>query len=119
MHEMQPHKMTLGVASVCLCLLLGCAFQPSSPRADYWDGNLVRVGYSMADTLADSSTQPIGPSDTFIVPTFVSVTNPHPSSSFRPIIPQQIASRFAQRRQHAIEMTLPEISPSTASMQES
>jgi TolB-like protein len=103
---MQSHKMTLSVASVCLCLLLGCAFQPSSPRADYWDGNLVRVGYNMADTLADSATQPIGPSDTLIVASFVSVNNLEQSSSFGRIIAEQIASRFAQRGQRVIEMKL-------------
>jgi TolB-like protein len=103
---MWPRNLTLGVASLCLCLMMGCAAQQMPAKADYWDGNLVAVGYSMADKLADNVAQAIEPSDTLIVASFVNVNNLEESSSFGRIIAEQIASRFAQRGQKIIELKL-------------
>lgn len=104
---MHPRNLTVGLVSVCLSLMLGCAAQQSAARSDAaWDGNLVKVGYSMADKLADNAAQSIGPSDTLIVASFVNINNLEESSSFGRIIAEQIASRFAQRGQRVIEMKL-------------
>ncbi len=66
----------------------------------------MRVGYSLADKLADNVIEPLGPSDTLIVASFVNVNNLEESSSFGRIIAEQIASRFAQRGQPVIELKL-------------
>jgi TolB-like protein len=103
---MWPRNLTLGAASLCLCLIVGCAAQQMPARADYLNGNLVAVSYGMADTLADNTAQVIEPSDTLIVASFVNVNNLEESSSFGRIIAEQIASRFAQRGQRVIELKL-------------
>jgi TolB-like protein len=103
---MGPHNLTLGVTALCLYLMMGCAVQQTAARVDYWDGNLVTVGNSIADKLADNVAQSLGPSDTLIVASFVSVNNLEESSSFGRIIAEQIASRFAQRGQKVIELKL-------------
>jgi TolB-like protein len=103
---MGPRNLMLGVAALCLCLIMGCAAQQPPVRADYWDGNLVMVGYSIADKLGDNAAQTLGPSDTLIVASFVNVNNLEESSSFGRIIAEQIASRFAQRGQRVIELKL-------------
>ena len=103
---MYPRKLAVGLVSICISLMLGCAAQQTAARSNSWDGNLVHVGYRIADTLADNATQLIGPSDTLIVASFVSVNNLEQSSSFGRIIAEQIASRFAQRGQRVIEMKL-------------
>jgi TolB-like protein len=66
----------------------------------------VKVGYGMADKLADNAAQLIGPSETLIVASFVNVNNLEESSSFGRIIAEQIASRLAQRGQRVVEMKL-------------
>ena len=103
---MWPRNLTLGIAFLCLCLIMGCAAQQMPARADYLNGNLVAVSYSIADTLADNVAQVIEPSDTLIVASFVNVNNLEESSSFGRIIAEQIASRFAQRGQRVIELKL-------------
>jgi TolB-like protein len=103
---MLPRTKTLGVAAVCLCLIMGCAAQQPAARSDVWDGNLVTVGYTIADQLADNGSQSIGSSDTLIVASFVNVNNLEESSSFGRMIAEQIASRFAQRGHRVIEMKL-------------
>jgi FlgO protein len=89
---MHPRKLAVGLVSVCLSLMLGCAAQQTAARPDSWDGNLVKVGYRIADTLADNATQVIGPSDTLIVASFVSVNNLEQSSSFGRMMAEQVAS---------------------------
>jgi TolB-like protein len=86
--------------------MMGCAAQQPLARADFWDGNLVTVGYTIADQLADNGAQSIGPSDMLIVASFVNINNLEESSSFGRITPEQIASRFAQRGQPIIELKL-------------
>jgi TolB-like protein len=104
---MWSRNLIVGVASVSLCLMMiGCVAQQSATRADQWNGNLVPVGYSMADTLADNVTHALGPADTLIIASFVNVNNLEQSSSFGRIIAEQIASRFAQRGQRVIELKL-------------
>jgi TolB-like protein len=103
---MCPRSLTFGVALCCILLIVGCAIQQPPTRAEYWDGNLVTVGYTMADKLADNAAQALGPSDTLIVASFVNVNNLEESSSFGRIIAEQIASRFAQRGQRVIELKL-------------
>ncbi len=103
---MWPRNMAVGVASVCLCLIVGCAAQQPPARSEFWDGNLVTMGYSIADKLAENAAQSIGPSDSLIVASFVNVNNLEESSSFGRIIAEQIASRFAQRGQSVIELKL-------------
>ncbi len=103
---MWPRSIALGIASVCLCLLMGCIAPYTSARSDAWDGNLVTVGYMMADRLAENVAQSLGPSDTLIVASFVNVNNLEESSSFGRIIAEQIASRFTQRGRPVIELKL-------------
>jgi FlgO protein len=104
---MYPRNLTVGLVSVCLSLMLGCAAYQSPARSDAaWDGNLVTVGYSIADQLVDNAAQSIRPADTLIVASFVNVNNLEESSSFGRIIAEQIASRFAQRGHRVIEMKL-------------
>jgi TolB-like protein len=101
-----PCKIALGIAAVCLYLMMGCAAQQMPTSADYGDVNLVAVGYTMADKLAESVAQFIGPSDPLIVASFVNVNNLQESSSFGRIIAEQIVSRFVQRGQKVIELKL-------------
>jgi TolB-like protein len=104
--------MRLGVASVCLYLMMGCAAQQMSSRSDSWDSNdslddnLVAVSYTIADKLAENAARFIGPSDPLIVASFVNVNNLEESSGFGRIIAEQIASRFVQRGQKIIELKL-------------
>lgn len=103
---MWPRNLTLGMAPLCFYLIMGCAVQQPPARADYVNGNLVAVSYSMADTSADNVAQVIEPADTLIVASFVKVNNLEESSSFGRIIAKQIVSRFAQRGQRVIELKL-------------
>ena len=103
---MFPRSITLVVAAICLGLIMGCAIEQSSPGLYYGDGNLVAVGYSIADKLAENVPQTIGSSDPLIVASFVNVNNLEESSSFGRIISEQVVSRFVQRGQKVIELKM-------------
>ena len=105
---MFPPRLTLGVVALCLSLLMGCAAQHTYTGTDYSDGNLVAVGYTIADQLAapEGFARSIGPSDLLIVASFVNVNNLEESSSFGRIIAEQITSRFVQRGHKVIELKL-------------
>jgi TolB-like protein len=94
------NKIILSIAGICLYLIIGCAAQ-QPPNA-----NLIAVGYTIADKLAENITQFIGPSDPLIVASFVDVNNLEESSGFGRIIAEQIVSRFVQRGQKVIELKL-------------
>jgi TolB-like protein len=103
---MLSRYIALGVAPICLCLMMGCVAHQTPIGAAYGDGNLVAVGYGMADKLAENSAQFIESSEPLIVASFVNVNNLEESSSFGRIIAEQIASRFVQRGQKVIELKL-------------
>jgi TolB-like protein len=103
---MFPRNIVLGITSICLCLMMGCAARQTYPEAYYGPGNLVAVGYTMADKLLENATQSIDPSEPLIVASFVSVNNLEESSSFGRIMAEQIVSRFVQRGQKVIELKL-------------
>jgi TolB-like protein len=99
---MARRDVIVGVAAVLLLLgAAGCA-----TTQDYGSGNLVRVGYRIADTLLANNTTPLGPQDPVIVASFVNVNNLQQSSSFGRMLAEQIASRFAQSGKRVIEMKL-------------
>jgi TolB-like protein len=98
--------MTLGVALVCVCLLMGCAAQQTVAQSDDGEGDLMKAAYTIADTLNYYAAQSLGPSNPLIVASFVNVNNLEESSSFGRIIAEQVASRFTQRGQPVIELKL-------------
>jgi TolB-like protein len=98
--------MTLGVALVGVCLLMGCATYQTAARSDEGEGDVMKAAYTIADTLNYYATQSLGPSNPLIVASFVNVNNLEESSSFGRIIAEQIASRFTQLGQPVIELKL-------------
>jgi TolB-like protein len=103
---MFPRNVARGIASLCLCVMMGCAAQQTRHEAYYGPGNLVAVGYTLADRLAENASQSIDPSEPLIVASFVNVNNLEESSSFGRIMAEQIISRFVQRGQKVIELKL-------------
>jgi len=76
----------------------GCSSSSSSRQTPHIvKGNLVSMGYSVADRLISNSKQPINSEGSIVVATFVSINNLNESSTFGRIIAEQIASRFSQR----------------------
>jgi TolB-like protein len=101
-----PGKLTLRVTFVGLFLMMGCAAHQTPTGARNGDVNLVTVGYTMADKLAENLAYFIEPSEPLIVASFVNVNNLEESSSFGRIIAEQIVSRFVQRGRTVIELKL-------------
>jgi TolB-like protein len=60
-------------------------------------GNLVSIGYHVADRLISNLKQPINSGDSIIVATFVDIDDLNRSSTFGRIIAEQIASRLSQK----------------------
>jgi TolB-like protein len=102
------NRLVLGISVVYLCLLLGCASQPTPVGVAYDDGNLVAVAYTIADKLAEAPwfVELIGSTDPLIVASFVNVNDLQESSSFGRILAEQISSRLAQRGHKVIELKL-------------
>jgi len=75
----------------------GCSSSSSRQTPHIVKGNLVSMGYSVADRLISNSKQPINSEGSIVVATFVSINNLNESSTFGRIIAEQIASRFSQR----------------------
>jgi TolB-like protein len=75
----------------------GCSSYSSRPTPHIVKGNLVSMGYHVADRLISNLKQPINSEDSIVVATFVNVDNLNESSTFGRIISEQIASRFSQR----------------------
>lgn len=75
--------------------IYGCS--SSRPTPYIVKGNLVSMGYHVADRLISNLKQPINSEDSIVVATFVNVDNLNESSTFGRIFAEQIASRFSQR----------------------
>ena len=75
----------------------GCSSYSSRPTPHIVKGNLVSIGYQVADRLISNLKQLINSEDSIVVATFVNVDNLNESSTFGRIISEQIASRFSQR----------------------
>lgn len=80
--------------------IFGCS--SSSPRQKLLSphsvkGNLVSIGYYVADRLISNLKQPIASGDSIIVATFVNIDDLTKSSTFGRIIAEHIASRLSQR----------------------
>jgi TolB-like protein len=101
-------QLALGFGAFYLSLIMGCAAQHTYTESNYSDGNLVAVGYTIAEKLAaaEEFARSIGPSDPLIVASFVNVNNLEESSGFGRIIAEQITSRFVQRGHKVIELKL-------------
>ncbi len=63
-----------------------------------------QAAYAIADRLAANAIEPLGPTDTVLVASFVSINNLEESSTFGRLMAEQIASRFAQRGTRVIEL---------------
>lgn len=80
--------------------IYGCS--SSSPRVELPShhivkGDLVTIGYGVADRLISNLKQPINSGDSIVVATFVNINNLNESSTFGRIFAEQIASRLSQR----------------------
>ncbi len=80
--------------------IYGCS--SSSPRLELPShhivkGDLVSIGYDVADRLISNLKQPINSGDSIVVATFVNINNLNESSTFGRIFAEQIASRLSQR----------------------
>lgn len=75
----------------------GCSSSSSRQTPHIVKGNLVSMGYSVADRLISNSKQPINSEDSIVVATFVNINNLNESSTFGRIIAEQIASRLSQK----------------------
>ena len=60
-------------------------------------GNLVNIGYHVADRLISNLKQPINSGDSIVVATFVQIDDLNKSSTFGRVIAEQIASRLSQK----------------------
>lgn len=78
----------------------GCSSSSSRsklPSHHIVKGNLVSIGYHVADRLISNLKQPINSGDAIVVATFVNIDNLNESSTFGRIIAEQIASRLSQK----------------------
>ena len=107
---MWPRRTTLGVAAVCVGLLMGCVAQqtvtPTATPLENWHGELMKAAYAIVDQLDYYAAQSLGPSSPLIVASFVNVDDLEESSSFGRMIAEQVASRFTQKGQPVIELKL-------------
>ncbi len=96
------------VAILSIFVLLsagGCACKYGN-QPYVWDGNLVPVSYSIADSLESNLRTPLAREDTLLVASFVNVDDLGQSSTFGRMIAEQVASRFAQKGYSIHEMKL-------------
>jgi TolB-like protein len=99
---MRACQLATRLSAVVLSIaMFGCASTPQ-----FSDGNLVRVGYAIADTLVKNASLSLGGQDPIIVASLVNVNNLEQSSSFGRMISEHIASRLAQHGKRVIEVKL-------------
>lgn len=99
---MRVRQTVLQWSAVALSIVMfGCATTPQ-----FSDGNLVTVGYAIADNLVRNAKLPLGTQDPIIVASLVNVNNLEQSSSFGRIVSEHVASRLAQHGKRVIEMKL-------------
>jgi TolB-like protein len=89
-----------------LLVLTSCAARKTEPLRVEWNGDLVSSSYAIADCLEARLTQNLRRDDPIIVASFVNVNDLENSSTLGRIVAEQIASRFAQKNYHVIEMKL-------------
>lgn len=91
----------------CITWLTGCTTMDPAVSGNYkWDGNLVDVGYTIANKLENNLAAALPHDAQLIVASFVNVDDLNQSSTFGRVLSEQIGSRFAQKGYKVIELKL-------------